>query len=250
MYGALFDQSLKGEAGARETLDWLAQAGDAMAMFLLGRLYDAPSRGAPPVDPYRARDWYERAANAGHAGAKFALGNMFDTGEGVTEDPMEARRWYELAATQGEAEAQMHLGKMFQAGRGGPQSAIKAATWYAKAAEQGHELAATNLGIMHFEKMIPNPDDAAAFGLFEFSAEKLDGLAHLMLGRMCLDGRGTEVHGARALFHFCIASRLLPGGNNFDLARAWRERMFGLHPELREEFQAEAASYVATRRPE
>lgn len=143
----------------------------------------------------------------------------------------------------------MHLGKMFEIGRGGAQSAIEAATWYAEAAAQEHELAATNLGIMHFEKTIPDADDATAFRLFEFSAEKLDGLAHLMLARMCLDGRGTETHGARALFHFCIASQLLPGGMNFDLARSWRDRMFALHPESREEFEAEAAAYIAGRQP-
>ncbi len=216
-------------------------------MFLLGRLHDVPSRGALAVDPDRAREWYERAAGVGHAAAQFALGNMFDTGEGVPKDPVEARRWYALAANQGEAEAQMHLAKMLQTGRGGSQSATEAADWYAKAAAQEHELAATNLGIMHFEKAIPDADDASALGLFEFAAEKLDGLAHLMLAQMCLDGRGTETHGARALLHVCIASQLLLGGKNFDLARTWRDRMFGLHPELREEFEAEAATYIASR---
>lgn len=52
-----------------------------------------------------------------------------------------------------------------------------------------------------------------------------------------MEGRRGKSQGARTLFHSCIASQLLPGGNNFDLARAWHERMFGLHAELREEFE-------------
>jgi hypothetical protein len=48
----------------------------------------------------------------------------------------------------------------------------------------------------------------------------------------------------------CLASQLLLGGKNLDLARAWRERMFGLHPELREEFEEEAATYIEGRRPQ
>ncbi len=246
-YGNLYGQAAAGQLEGWKALGSLAESGDAMAMFLLGRLHDVPTPGIPARDIARARSWYEQAAAAGHAGAQFALGNMFDTGEGAAQDPVEARRWYELAANQGESEAQMHLGKMLQTGRGGAQSLTEAASWYAKAVEQGHELAATNLGLMHFQKTLPDADDALALRLFEAAAEKLDGLAHLMLARMCLDGRGTETNGARALFHLCIASRLLPGGGNFDLAREWRECMLDVHPELREEFEADAAAYIASR---
>ncbi|MGE0653454.1 MAG: tetratricopeptide repeat protein [Alphaproteobacteria bacterium] len=123
-YGELSNRAVQDDLGAKGSLEWLTQTGDAMAVFPLGRLYDVPSPGASAADR-TAPATGTNGLRAGHAGAQVALGNMFDTGEGVPEDAVEARRWNELAASQGNSGAQMHLGKMFQIGRGGPQSAIE-----------------------------------------------------------------------------------------------------------------------------
>jgi TPR repeat protein len=226
-----------------------AEAGDAKAMFDLGRLYDLPEKEDAPLDLAAARRWYERAADAGHPWAQFALGNMYDTAQGVPRNHRAARRWYEAAARQGIAEAQMHLARMLQAGRGGPASGTEAAHWYEQAAKGGHELAATNLALMHLGGELPVSSPEKALELLEFAAEKLDGLAHLVLGDLYREGRGVARHGGLALAHYCVAVLLLPRGPNAERAHALKEGLLERRADLREEYEAQAREFVLQRTP-
>ena len=77
----------------------LAEQGDALAQFKLGRMY-AKGRGVPQ-DYQEAAKWYRLAAEQGYAMAQGALGDTYRVGIGVPQDYGEAGKWYRLAADQG-----------------------------------------------------------------------------------------------------------------------------------------------------
>jgi TPR repeat protein len=224
-----------------------ADAGEPKAMFDLGRLYDIPEKPGVALDLETARTWYERSAQAGFAWAQFALGNMLEHAQGGPRNDLGARRWYEASAAQGIAEAQMHLASMLKAGRGGPKDTAGAVEWYGRAAAQGHELAATNLALMHLEGSVEQPDVPEARRLLEFAADKLDGLAHLVLGDLHLRGIGDKAHGGLALVHFCVAVLLLRPGPDAERAREMKETLLARQPALREEYENHARGFVAER---
>jgi TPR repeat protein len=245
---AVFASANHGDESAMKVLLRTARSGDITAMFLMGRLRDVQREPhAARTDLVEARAWYERAASAGCTPAQFALGNMFEFGEGTPNDDAMARYWYERAAIAGDAEAQMSYARLLETGRGGKQSIADAASWYRKATHQGHELAATNLALMHCRKEIADASDGVAFTLFGLAADKLDGIAHLMLAKMWSEGRGTEMNAAHALLHLCIASLLLPEGS--DRARVVEQTnlTFDEFPALRTKFESMAADYVRER---
>ena len=91
----------------------------------------------------------QERAKAGNAMAQYNLGLMYDKGEGVPQDKAEAVKWYRKAAEQGDADAQVNLGFMYGNGDGVPKDYAEAAKWYHKAAEQGHGFAQNNLAIMY-----------------------------------------------------------------------------------------------------
>lgn len=229
-------------------LEARAEAGEVKAMFDLGLLHDLPEKPDAPLDLERARHWYTRAAEQGHAWAQFALGNMNERAEAGTRNALAARRWYEAAAHQGIAEAQFHLGRLLQSGQGGPADPAKAAEWFDRAARQGHEVAATHLALMHLGREHPQPDPQRAFELLEFAADKLDGLAHLVLGDVHLEGLAGRRHGGYALVHYCVATLLLPPGSDADRAGRAKEELLARQPQLRDEYETQAADFVAARR--
>jgi len=245
---AVFASANRGDESAVIVLLRAARSGDATAMFLMGRLRDVQREPhAARTDLVEARAWYERAASTGCTQAQFALGNMYEFGEGTPNDDVLARHWYERAAIAGDAEAQMSYARMLQTGRGGGKSDADAATWYRKATHQGHDLAATNLALMHYRKEIADASDGVAFTLFGLAGDKLDGIAHLMLANMWIEGRGTEMDAAHALLHLCIASLLLPEGSDRARVIDQTNLIFDEYPALRAKFESAAADYVRER---
>jgi hypothetical protein len=57
-------------------------------------------------DHKRAVLWYQKAAEAGDPMAQFDLGRIYETGqEGVAMDYVEAHKWWNIAAANGEERA-------------------------------------------------------------------------------------------------------------------------------------------------
>jgi len=113
----------------------LADQGDAMAQFCVGRLY-ANGFGVD-MDDALALQWYGAAAEQGHAEAQFSLGVMHSNGWGVEMNDQEAARWYRLAANQGYIQAQTSLAKLCHKGRGVEQNIVEAYMWYDVATQLG-----------------------------------------------------------------------------------------------------------------
>lgn len=243
----LIASAAKGNRQALTLLQGFADSGDAEAMFHLARLYDVPEGKVVPTDLSAAKCLYEKAAHLGHLHSQFALANMYDYGDGVEKNCVKARKWYEVAAKQNFGEAQMHYARMLQSGRGGYCSIKEAAQWYARAVESGHKLAATNLGLLHLHGDLEDSSDTEAFRLFEFAAERLDGLAHLLLGEMYSSGRGAERDGGYALFHFCVAVLLLPEGENREKVTKYKESILAQVPDKKLFFEEKASTFIAER---
>jgi TPR repeat protein len=79
-------------------------------------------------------------ARAGDPVAQFVVGLMYDLGDGVTQDDVEAVEWYRRAAEQGVVEAQYYLALMQLNGEGVLQNYAEAIKWFRRAAEQAMQL--------------------------------------------------------------------------------------------------------------
>jgi uncharacterized protein len=119
----------------------LADHGDAVAQFQLGRIYY--NGLGVPQDFVEAMKWFRLAADQGHAEAQNNLGLRYLNGKGVPQDYSEAMKWFRLAADQGNAEAQFSLGLMYANSQGMPQDNVSAHMWFNLAAATGDTDSAT-----------------------------------------------------------------------------------------------------------
>jgi len=113
----------------------LAEEGDAMAQFCVGRLY-ANGFGVAMNDAL-ALQWFGLSAEQGYSEAQFNLGLMHANGWGVEMNDEEAAKWYLLAADLGFIEAQTSIAKLHHKGRGVEKSAIDAYMWLDIATQLG-----------------------------------------------------------------------------------------------------------------
>ncbi len=156
----------------------LAENGDAVAQYSLGKLLEIGGAGVPP-DLVAAAKWYQRSAGQGisaaqnnlglmyaqgrgvpqdvaraaklwhdaggqdHVIAQFNLGLAYFRGEGVAEDRVEALLWFRRSGGLGLADAQYALGQIIRLGLAGEADGAEALHWYQLAMAQGHVKATT-----------------------------------------------------------------------------------------------------------
>ena len=125
-----------------EYLEKMAEQGDALALFRLGKCYSV-GHGVTK-DFEKAVDCFMSAAQQDNSYAQFELGLCYHHGIGVQEDAKKAFEWYEKAALQGNNIAQCHLGSCYQKGYGTVKNYGKAAQWYARSANQQNAKAFNN----------------------------------------------------------------------------------------------------------
>ncbi len=121
----------------------LAQAGDASAMYEVGRMYEL-GRGTQP-SLQKAMQWYERALQKGQNNAGAQLGVIYYEGDSVKRDLNKAFKLLNSAANSGSATAQYYLGQMYEHGQGVQRNQNQAIHWYQKASENGNYLAVARL---------------------------------------------------------------------------------------------------------
>ncbi len=109
-----------------------AQAGDAEAMYELGRAHaDGGYYGyGLAQDHAEARRWYGEAAGRGHAAAANNLGTLHGRGLGGPADPREAMRLYRVAAEKGSIRAMYNVASMLKRGEGSAADRPAAHAWY------------------------------------------------------------------------------------------------------------------------
>jgi TPR repeat protein len=163
-----------------------AEAGDPLAQYNLGVLYEA-GQGVVQ-DPVEAVKWYRLAADQGLASAQYNLGLAALLGRGLGQDDRAAAKWFESAAAQGVALAQYNLGVLYASGRGVAQESGESVKWTTLAAKQGVASAQYNLGVMHAGGWGVTQDKAAALHWYRLAADQGQAAAKVAAGQLEAEG--------------------------------------------------------------
>ncbi len=198
-------------AAAFDLLTGEAEAGNALAMADLGRMY-ADGLGREP-DPELAREWYAKALDifleaeksAPDRVTQYRIGKLYAAGLGTEQDYEEAARWLEKSADAGYKYAQYTLAGLYRDGQGVEQDYVAARELYAKAVTFPY--AAYELGKLYRDGLgcETDPERAAcyfrqAFLGFQFLADRSpDDKLQYRIRWMLLHGVGTERDEAAAL---------------------------------------------------
>jgi len=162
----------KSERDTAAGLQWLrkaADAGDAVAAFDLGTVFDGESPRFTEDDT-QAFQWFLKAAQEGLAVAQYNAGLDYAKGKGVATDLEASRKWIEKAATQGNPFAMFTLGSIYVEEVGVPHNGEEAVRWFAKSALAGNMDAQTYLGVCYFKGDGVPVDIQEAKDLFEGAA--------------------------------------------------------------------------------
>lgn len=124
----------------------LAEQGNAIAMFYVGRFYRKGHHVRRNED--EARIWFTRAytklkklAEQGNVPEMYYLGRMYRNGYGTAKDYDEAISWYIKAADNGYTRAIYRIGEIYQS----KQDYDNALAWYRKAAAAGDHQAQSKI---------------------------------------------------------------------------------------------------------
>ncbi|GAD91618.1 chitin synthase activator (Chs3), putative [Paecilomyces variotii No. 5] len=121
----------------------LIQAGNAEAMFYLADCYGQGQLGLE-VDPKEAFHLYQSAAKQGHAESAYRVAVCCELGQeeggGTRRDPFKAVQWYKRAASLGNTPAMYKMGMILLKGLLGQQKTPREAiSWLKRAAERADE---------------------------------------------------------------------------------------------------------------
>jgi TPR repeat protein len=213
------------DGGFMQTLNRLAEDGNADAMFRLGRLY-AAGVGVERSDT-TAVQWFQKGAAAGNLNATTGLAAALLEGRGTARDQQEGLRLLRLAADKDQLEAtyrlaviladgkivnkdtaeairlftkgadagfvpaMLDLAHIYNTGLGVEADAVKSATWYKKAADLGNSIGMVNLGFMYQQGRGVERNDITAVGLYRRAAAEGNSSSIHNLAAMLDSGRGV-----------------------------------------------------------
>lgn len=173
-----------------------AEAGSFRAVLGAARagLYDA---GIKKTAIYTLEESYEEVLSAAEQGEAFAAYQIAAAYEWETvfellseeeRTPGRCFYWYKKAAEGGIVDAMVKVGKCYLNGQYIPKDPKQAMEWADRAASRGHVWGLYQMGLSH----IMGENWEAANVYFEAAAKQGDLRAWLYLGRMYLNGQGTE----------------------------------------------------------
>jgi TPR repeat protein len=180
-----------------------AQAGDAEAEYLLGRVNEdgrlvqkneeeaarwflkSAEQGyvlaqrvyglmSVHINPSVGERWMLRAAEQGDSEAQFWLGYAYENNWFGTTDLQEALKWYKRGAEGGNPDAQVELGRRYEDGEDVEQNYKLAAEWYRKAAEHVPNLGgaghgSNQLGLLYMQGLGVPQDYVQAYFWFSLN---------------------------------------------------------------------------------
>ena len=161
---------------------------------------------------------FEEEINDGNAEAMNALGaQYYDGNRGFEQNFQKAAYYYTLAAENGSRQAQENLGYVYYYGRIGAPDYEKAFHYYALGAFDGHPISLYKIGDMYLNGFYVPKNEREAYHIFMHCLETMTpeaepvvaGPVFLRLGRMLLDGIGTEKDPKGALICFQKAEAFL-----------------------------------------
>ena len=199
-----------------------AEAGNALAMHDLGRMY-ADGLGVD-MDADIAFSWYEKAlsafmdieANRNSRYVEYRIGKMHAAGLGTERDYAEAAGWFEMAASRNHKYAQYSLAGLYYRGQGVEQDYGTAFRLYGKSAAQHVPYANYELAKMYRDGIGTEKDtgeaelnfEEAFYGFKRLEEQSHDDKLQYRLGQMLYTGTGTDKDVEAAIGFLEKAARL------------------------------------------
>ncbi|MPM04899.1 hypothetical protein SDC9_51180 [bioreactor metagenome] len=199
-----------------------AEAGNALAMHDLGRMY-ADGLGVD-MDADIAFSWYEKAlsafmdieANRNSRYVEYRIGKMHAAGLGTERDYAEAAGWFEMAASRNHKYAQYSLAGLYYRGQGVEQDYGTAFRLYGKSAAQRVPYANYELAKMYRDGIGTEKDtgeaelnfEEAFYGFKRLEEQSHDDKLQYRLGQMLYTGTGTDKDVEAAIGFLEKAARL------------------------------------------
>jgi len=185
----------------------LALAGAAFGDDARAQSYDDGLRAYDTGDFAKALEIWGPLAENGDAVAQYSLGKLLENGGvGVPRDLAEAAKWYQRSASQGIAAAQNNLGLMYAQGRGVPQDVVLAVKFWRDAAAKDHVVAKFNLALAYFRGEGVAEDRVEARRWFRASAELGLADAQYALAQIIRMGLTADADEAEALHWYQLAA--------------------------------------------
>lgn len=204
-YGLGFEQNYKDAISYYETA---AKEGDGYADYRLGKMH-LKGEGVD-IDLKEAEQYFKRSVNK-VVMANYDLARLYESHSDVFHKPDEEIYALYKNALQGliEQENELHdtfteirIGNMYLDGQGTDVSVEKAVEWLNKAAEQNNPDALYQLGFVFSSDKYSVADEEKAYeyysrsldGYIKAEEENANATAEYRIGRMCINGIGTEVN--------------------------------------------------------
>ena len=169
--------------------------------------YDEGMRAYDAGDLAKALEIWGPVAENGDAVAQYSLGKLLENGgAGVPRDEVAAAKWYQRSASQGIPAAQNNLGLMYAQGRGVPQDVARAAKFWRDAGAKDHLIAQFNLGLAYFRGEGVAEDRVEALRWFRRAGELGLADAQYALGQLIRMGLAGEADDAEALHWYQLAA--------------------------------------------
>ena len=168
--------------------------------------YDDGMRAYNTGDFAKALEIWGPVAENGDAVAQYSLGKLLENGgAGVPRDLPAAAKWYQRSASQGISAAQNNLGLMYAQGRGVPEDVARAAKFWRDAAAKDHVIAQFNLGLAYFRGEGVVEDRSESLRWFRRAGELGLADSQYALGQIIRLGLAGEADSAEALYWYELA---------------------------------------------
>ena len=196
----------------QESLPWLEKAatgGNVYAWYSLGKYY---YRGCGVSQDYEeALHCFEQSEN--NAFADWELGRMYQNGIGCTRSEVTAERYFkeafleflEMEKKSQDDKIQYRVGMMYRDGIGTRKDLKRAEEYFQKAVVQKNLSAVYALGMLYLDSG-ENEKIVKAVSLLKNAADKGNGMAQYTLGKLYLQGNGTEQNTAKASQYFLLSA--------------------------------------------
>ncbi|MBQ3425212.1 MAG: sel1 repeat family protein [Clostridia bacterium] len=193
--------------------------GEESPFLIASHLMEADKPGPfPPFLLDFIAELYHTEIAMGNSHAMNNLGaHYYSGGRGFAQSFEKAVDLYRRAADLGNRQAQENLGYCHYYGRNMPVDYEKAFHYFALGAFDGWPISLYKIGDMYLNGYYVKKDEREAWRLYnrclqladEEESRVVSGPVHLRLGRMCLEGIGTDPDPGQALLHFNLAEIML-----------------------------------------
>ena len=179
----------------------------ALAGAAFAQNYDTGMRAYDAGNYAKALEIWGPLAEGGDSVAQYSLGKLLENGgKGVARDVAEAAKWYRRSASQGVSAAENNLGLMYAQGRGVPRDVVQAAQLWHSAAEKNHVIAQFNLGLAYFRGEGVKKNEQTAIRWLRRAGDLGLANAQYAMGQVIRMGLSAEADETEALGWYDLAA--------------------------------------------